>query len=858
MTPKEILKKFFGYDEFRPSQEEIILSILSGYNVLTVLPTGGGKSLCYQIPSLISERFSIVISPLIALMKDQVDAINKIEQVAAFINSSLDIRATDNILRNISGGSVKILYVSPEKISSIAFAEKLKELSPSYLFVDEAHCISEWGHNFRPSYRKLKEFADFIGIGKISAFTATATEEVRKDIIAQLGMADAKIFIRGFERENLHLNVIHTKNKKEKIAELLSGKNESSIIYSATRKSAEEVSEFLRSKKINSAFYHAGLTSDLRRMIQDDFASGRIRIISATNAFGMGIDKSDIRSIFHFNIPGSIENYYQEIGRAGRDGKEASIYLFYDEKDKFIQEYFIESSSPSVTQIEEVYRWICDYGKVALGNISEKDISLDNSFAAHLKSKNINQGILDASIKVLEESGLIRRRSDFDQKHYGKFLLDPKRLNNFAKSFTDAEMRDLILILARDYGSRIFKEKVLLNLAKISTILNAEQDMIQELFLSLGRSGVFLYESPSKFPAVRLITPRIESGGLKLDLERINFHAEKSREKLAEMVEYSFTEKCRFNFILNYFGQDAPDYKCGKCDICTGEIYSGRNTVEYLEEIILRTLHELKTPVKKKILFKIITGRADLPSLTKISTFNSCVHFNQEELENTVNSLTRKNLLLLSQDTLSLSDGGRNFFAEPEETISQSSYEEELELFNRLRQVRKEIAEKFVQNQQLICSDETLREIARREPLNEAELLSIPGFTQRMFNKIGEEFISITAEFAGRKYISEKIKQQKIPDNILRIHEMVSKRYSLEDISSMLKIPESVVAAQIEVLIEMEPELEVEFLFNKKELKSIYRKIDEGITDLKLLRESLNEKIGYSKLRIAVAKKRVS
>lgn len=862
MNPKDILKKFFGYSEFRPVQAEIISAILNGQNVLTILPTGGGKSICYQIPALMSARFSIVISPLIALMKDQVDSINKIETVAAFINSSLDSRDIEKVLQSLANGSIKILYVSPEKLSNRYFAERLKSLQPSYLFVDEAHCISEWGHNFRPSYRKIREFVEFLGINNVSSFTATATEDVRKDIIDQLGLKDVKVFVRGFERENFHLNVIHTPHKKEKIAELLKLMKQPAIIYTATRKSAEEVTEFLRSNRIDCTYYHAGLSSEVRRMVQDDFLTGRVRIIAATNAFGMGIDKSDIRIIIHFNITGTIENYYQEIGRAGRDGKDASIYLLYDERDRQIQEYFISSSRPTRQQIEEVYQLICNCGKVAIGNLSEKEIPLDKNFLSLLRIKKINHGLVNASIKILEESGYIRRRSDFENNHYGQFLLDPKRLNQFAKSFTDAELRDLILLLARENGSKIFQSKVQLSIKKLSLLLEISEETIIELLQTLNRSGIFLYEQPSLFPSVKLLSPRVDAKQVQLNLERIRKLSDHAKEKLDKMIGYAFTNQCRFRYILEYFGQFSTNYKCGKCDLCTGSIKSTKVTLEYLDEIILQTIHESSAPLKKKNLIQILTGKTDLPSLKKFSTFNSCTHFSKDEIDNSLNSLVNSNMLINSKDILSLSGNGMNSFTFVDDDLprvaADNKYEEDLKLFNLLRQIRKEAADKFGQQAPLICTDEVLRKIVQIKPVTHSELLNVNGFNQRMFNKIGEEFLSVLKTLSDSKTFNAKLKQKNIPENILKVLELVQKKYSLYDISSFTKLPESIVSTQIETLIELQPGLEVDFLFEKNELKAINKKIDNGILDLKSLREAFDKKISYAKLRIAVAKKKVS
>jgi len=503
-TAKDILQKFFGYDEFRPGQMDIISSIINEENILAILPTGAGKSLCYQIPALMSKSFAIIVSPLIALMKDQVDALNARENISAFINSSLDPRESDKVISGLTSGKIKILYVSPEKLTNVNFAERMKSLSPSYLFVDEAHCISEWGHNFRPSYRKIKEFITFTGIKNISAFTATATEDVRTDIIKQLGLNNPKIFVRGFERENLCLNVFHTTNKKEKCVEILKVKNQPAIIYTSTRKSAEEVADFLRLNKIDAVYYHAGLTSELRRMIQDDFLSGRKKTIVSTNAFGMGIDKSDVRTIIHYNLPGTIENYYQEIGRAGRDGKESDIFLLYDEKDRLIQQYFISSGNPSRTQIENVYDTLYNCGNTALGSLPHKDIALDANFFSLLEQKGMNHGLIDSSLRVLEESGYLTFKSDLENKHFVQFLLEPARLNSFLKNFTDNEAKDLILFLVREYGSLIFNSKVKINIQKLGGLLELSNHEIIIQLDRLSTTGILAYEKPMLSPAVSL------------------------------------------------------------------------------------------------------------------------------------------------------------------------------------------------------------------------------------------------------------------------------------------------------------------------------------------------------------------
>ncbi len=860
MNSQQVLENIFGYSSFRTGQEEIIESILNGKNVLAVLPTGAGKSLCYQIPALLSKKFSVVISPLIALMKDQVDSLNKKEKVAAFINSSLDFQETETVLNDISNGKINLLYLSPEKISNKNFADRIKALEPEYIFIDEAHCISEWGHNFRPSYRKIKDFIQFCGVKKISAFTATATEEVRKDIIQQLELADPIIYVKGFERDNLTLKVIQTKQKKEKIAELLKQNAGTAIVYSATRKGTEEVTEFLRANKIDSAYFHAGLTSVMKQMIQDDFISGRINTIVATNAFGMGIDKNNIRTVIHYNIPGSIENYYQEIGRAGRDGKDSKIFLLYDARDRMIQEYFISASNPSREQIENVYDAICNCGNISLGSINERNIPVDSNMILLLESKRMNRGLIDASLKVLEESGYIKNISELENKHFVQLLLRPDKLHAYVKNFTSDEHKDLILLLMRLHGSKIINSKTAIDVRKIGQMLDLSEKNVSRILSQLNQAGVLSYEQPFSSPTVRLSQTRVKAADLKLNVERMNQIRANSQFKMDKMIDYVFTEECRFKFILDYFGQRSETYRCKKCDRCLGETSINRTSISYLEEIILHALHENHAPIKKKNVFQILSGSSKDTSLKKFSSFGACKHFKKNELETAMEYLIREGFVLSTNDFISLSEQGIENFVEVEKETPSAiapNYEEELKMFNLLRQIRKEAADKFNQHVNLICPDEILRAIAKEKPVTHSALLSIKGFNQRMFNKVGDEFLSVLKSHSRSSGIDKLLKEKNIPQNVTQIYELIQKRYSLEDIVKLTKLSETIVSVQIETLLEMIPKLEIDALIDKKELMLINSKIEQGITEIKLLREVLGNKIGYSKLRIALAKKRV-
>jgi ATP-dependent DNA helicase RecQ len=353
------LSEHFNFEGFREGQREVLDAVLEGHDTVVVMPTGGGKSLCYQLPALMKEGATVVVSPLIALMKDQVDALHARNLPATFINSSIDFEEQKARINGIRQGRYKLVYVAPERFRSTHFVETLKSVNISLFAVDEAHCVSTWGHDFRPDFLRLKAAIESIGRPQIIALTATATPYVRADIIEQLGLREPRAFVSGFDRPNLSLRVVHTQKEREKIAIVKSlaaeAKGGSGIIYSSTRKSVEQVARRLKEAGLSVVAYHAGMDEAERTRAQDDFMSGRRQMIVATNAFGMGIDKPDIRFVIHYHLPGSIEAYYQEIGRAGRDGLPSSCVLLFNYADKRTQDYFIEGSYPPPEIIAKVY-----------------------------------------------------------------------------------------------------------------------------------------------------------------------------------------------------------------------------------------------------------------------------------------------------------------------------------------------------------------------------------------------------------------------------------------------------------------------------------------------------------------------
>jgi ATP-dependent DNA helicase RecQ len=556
---QDLLKIHYGYSSFRPGQEEVIKDIFAGKNTVVIMPTGGGKSLCYQLPALLLDGITIVVSPLIALMKDQVDSLNKIGIPATFVNSSLSLAEAENRLKNLSQGGYKLLYIAPERFYNQEFVKALSQVKVSLFAIDEAHCISHWGHDFRPSYMRIKHAVALLGNPVVTALTATATPEVKADIIKQLDLVDPEVIITGFKRPNLQFGVLQTsKNMKARLVldAISSVPDTSGIVYVGTRNKAEELVQYLTENNIEAATYHAGMDGESRKWIQDNFMSGKIKVIVATNAFGMGIDKSDIKFVIHHDLPGTIEAYYQEAGRAGRNGQPSFCLLIYSPSDRYLQEFFIKGDNPPPEVIQEIYMLLLSY---------ETDrIFITYSEIAKNLSDDIPEMAVGTSIKILEQSGYLRRSTEKNANAFLKFSAQEEDVRKAIGAKAKVQIKILEKLLEK-YASELYSGWQV-NFEELSDIHNFKKDSIIRLIKKLSDLNLAEYRPPFRGTEI-LMLKKDSAGNLDIDFSALREKQKNAYAKLDKIEEYVYHTGCRQSFILEYFGEkEVTD--CQHCDIC--------------------------------------------------------------------------------------------------------------------------------------------------------------------------------------------------------------------------------------------------------------------------------------------------
>lgn len=568
MTPLEILKEYWGYDSFRPKQEEIVNAALDDRDVLAILPTGGGKSVCFQVPAMMREGIAIVVTPLIALMKDQVQNLNDRGIKALCVNAGMNRREIDLALNNAAYGDFKFLYVSPERVGTRLFRSYVQVMNISYIVVDEAHCISQWGYDFRPDYLnigRLRELTD----APVIALTATATPAVADDIMERLGFKEKCIIKSGFERPNLSYIVRHAEDKLGQLLNICNNVKGTGIVYVRSRKKTEELSAFLVANGISSSFYHAGLGQDSRSDRQERWKKDMIRVMVCTNAFGMGIDKPDVRFVVHFDVPDSPEAYFQEAGRGGRDGKRSFAVMLWNSSDIRRLRQIATISFPSLEYMEEIYHKVHVFFDIPYDAGEGRQLKFDlDEFSRHF---NLQRQAVYYAVKYIERTDHWTLSEDVDISTRVQIMVD--RADLYDLELEDRAMPRLLELLMRRYTG-VFSFSVPIDEDYVSSCIDVTVPQLRQMLYRLSLEHVIRYIPNDHATVLFLHHERLRPKNLNLDPERYESLKESTSGRMQKMIDYISEEgTCRSSYLLDYFGQ-SDSLPCGTCDVCR----SGRNS----------------------------------------------------------------------------------------------------------------------------------------------------------------------------------------------------------------------------------------------------------------------------------------
>lgn len=584
-NPLEVLKEYWGYDAFRPKQEDIVRAALDGTDVLAILPTGGGKSVCFQVPALMKNGIAIVVTPLIALMKDQVQNLNDRGIKALCVNAGMGRREVELTLNNAAYGDFKFLYVSPERLGTSLFKNYLQEMNVSFIVVDEAHCISQWGYDFRPDYLaigKLRELVD----APVIALTATATPQVADDIMDRLRFKEKYLIKSGFERPNLSYIVRQCDDKLGQLLKICSSVPGTGVVYVRSRKKTEELAAFLTANGISSSFYHAGLGPDSRSDRQAKWKSDQIRVMVCTNAFGMGIDKPDVRFVVHFDVPDSPEAYFQEAGRGGRDGKRSYAVMLWNSSDTKRLRQIATVSFPSLEYVEDIYHKVHVFFDIPYDQGAGRQLKFDlDKFCQHFK---LQKQAAYYSIVYIERTGHWTMSEDVDIST--KIQISVSRNELYDVDFPDSRMVQLLEILMRKYTG-IFSFPVPIDEEYIAGALDVQVPMLRQLLYKLSLEHVIKYIPCDHATVLFLHHERLRPKNLNLDPVRYDQLKGSAMSRMQKMIDYiSEEDTCRSAYLLEYFGQidSAP---CGTCDICRSAKKRPATPVD-LETAIPEFIHE--------------------------------------------------------------------------------------------------------------------------------------------------------------------------------------------------------------------------------------------------------------------------
>lgn len=630
MEIKQLLIQYWGYSSFRPKQEEIIRSVLEGKDTLALLPTGGGKSITYQIPALKMDGICLVITPLIALMKDQVANLKKRKIEAIAIHSGMNTHQAEVAWNQCTYGTAKFLYLSPERLASPQFINKIPQLKINLIAVDEAHCISQWGYDFRPAYLQIQKIRSYLPHVPVLALTATATTDVVKDIQAQLLFKQTNVIKQSFNRANLVYFVSFEENKMGTLLRMVQKQTGSGIVYVRSRRKTAEIASFLVKNGITATHYHAGLSTLERDKRQADWMQGSVRIMVSTNAFGMGIDKPDVRFVVHMDLPDNLEAYFQEAGRAGRDEQKSFAVLLWEKSDISDLQKNFALSYPPIEQIKNVYQALGNYFRLAVG--SGKDQQFDFDLNAFSTQYNFQQHIAYNSLKFLERQAYLQLNEGIYNPPKIRIRISGNELYKFQVANSRYDI--FIKYLLRTY-SGLFDGYVRISLVQIANAFKAKPEQAHLLLESLKKLNVIDYEPEKTKPQLTYLEERLPLSNLHISPEVYSKRMQVAKERMNTVIDYTMTvNKCRNQLLLAYFGDDIGK-RCGKCDVCLRRNNASLSELEfdYVVDLIKPIL------ISKKLTLEELLFAINLDDIDKLLSAISWLRDNDKILEDEENRL---------------------------------------------------------------------------------------------------------------------------------------------------------------------------------------------------------------------------
>ncbi len=621
-TAEEVLKRYWGHDHFRIPQAEIIQSVLSGHDTLALLPTGGGKSVCFQIPTLMMEGLCLVITPLIALMQDQVQQLKSKGIKAIAVHSGLTREEIDIALDNCIYGTEKFLYLSPERLQTELFRERVKKMKVCLVAIDEAHCISQWGYDFRPPYLQIAELREIKQDVPFIALTASATRQVKHDIIDKLQFKkDSAVFQKSFARDNLSFVVRETESKEKKLLEVLRKVKGSAIVYVRSRKATRDIARFLTRQEISATFYHAGLHHQERHVRQTQWLDNGVRVMVATNAFGMGINKSDVRTVIHMDLPENLESYYQEAGRGGRDGERSFAVVIFHSVDVSSLRSKVEQSQPGPDYLKKVYQGLANYYQLAVG--SSQGESYDFDLEDFCMRFTLRTTAVFAALKKMEEEGLIQLSDSFHRPSRLHFAVDKKRLYEF--QVANVKFDPFVKTLLRLYGGELFSDFMPVSETQVARAVKWTDKEVKSAFQKLSKLLLINYVPASESPQITFVLSRQDAEHLPVDKAKMEERRKLNFAKMEAMIGYvEQHHRCRMQIIQEYF-DEITDVTCGICDVCIEKMKKENRsvlldyeqqiryllkqkplTVEALEESVAPDDHELFLEVVRELVDRAV------------------------------------------------------------------------------------------------------------------------------------------------------------------------------------------------------------------------------------------------------------